>query len=211
MAKFCSDIFPGLLLFWRVVRFNASLWDVFFCFDGRLVSLPQVLCSLSIALHSNIHHRKVCSTPLWSWRGIDLFSLVSAPGVSSLWCLILTHGSNIYESWIFLGNLFRVYSSLACCTAQCFLVRFFLCFDGRLVSLPQVLCNVACSALDDSHHLKTCSTPLWSWRGNDLFSPVSASGVFCLWCVGITHGSNIFKWRNFARTFFPVYCCFGVL
>ena len=153
MAKFCSDIFPGLLLFWRVVRFNASLWDIFFCFDGRLVSLPQVLCKLSVALHSNIHHRKVCSTPLWIWRGIVLFSLVSAPGVSSLWCLILTHGSNIYESWIFVGNLFRVYSYLACCKVQCFLVRFFHCFDGRLVSLPQVLCILSVALHSNIHTL----------------------------------------------------------
>ena len=105
-ANFCLDIVPGLLLFWRVVRSNASLWDIFFCFDGRLVSLPQVLCILSVALDSNIHHRKVCSTFLWSWRGSDLFSLVSAPGVSSLWCLILTHGSSIYERWIFVEICF---------------------------------------------------------------------------------------------------------
>ena len=91
----------------------------------------------------DLQYCKVCSTPLWSWRGSDLFSLVSASGVSSLWYLILTHGSNIYEKWIFVGNLFPVYSYLACCTVQCFLVRFFFCFDGRLVSLPYVFCKLS--------------------------------------------------------------------
>ena len=101
-SKFCLDIVPGLQLFWRVVRSNASLWDIFFCFDGRLVSLPLFLCKLSVALHSIIH-TIVKHVPLLfgSWRGSDLFSLVSASGVSSLWCLILTHGSNIYERWFF--------------------------------------------------------------------------------------------------------------
>ena len=89
------------------------------------------------------HRRRTCSTPLWSWRGSDVFSLVSASGVSSLWCLILTHGSNIYERWIFVGNLFPVYRYLACCTVQCFLVRYFSSFDGKLVSLPYVLCNLS--------------------------------------------------------------------
>ena len=54
-ANFCLDIVRGVQLFWRVVRSNASLWDIFFCFDGRLVSLPQVLCKLLAALHSIIH------------------------------------------------------------------------------------------------------------------------------------------------------------
>ena len=142
-ANFLFDFSPGSRLFWRVVGSNASLWDIFFCFDGRLVSLPQVWCNVACSALDYSQHRKVCSTPLWSWRGIELFSLVSAPGVLSLWCLILTHGSNIYERWIFVGNLFRVYSYLACCTAQCFLVRFFICFDGRLVSLPYVLCKLS--------------------------------------------------------------------
>ena len=114
-ANFLFDFSPGSQLFWRVVRSNASLWDIFFCFDGRLVSLPQVLC------------------------------------------------------------------------------------------------NVACSALDDSHHRKTCSTPLWSWRGRELFSPVSESAVVCLWCLGITHGSNIIERLIFCSIFLPVHSCFGVL
>ena len=54
-ANFCLDIVFGLQMFWRVVRSNASFWDIFFCFDGRLVSLPYVLCKLSVALHSMIH------------------------------------------------------------------------------------------------------------------------------------------------------------
>ena len=101
-ANFLFDFSPGSQLFWRVVRSNASLWDIFFCFDGRLVSLPYVLCKLSVALHS-IFHTIVKHVPLLfgSWRGSDLFSVVSASGVSSLWCLILTHGSNIYERWFF--------------------------------------------------------------------------------------------------------------
>ena len=54
-ANFCLDFFSGSQMFWRVLRSNASLWDIFFCFDGRLVSLPHVLCKLSVALHSMIH------------------------------------------------------------------------------------------------------------------------------------------------------------
>ena len=54
-AIFLFDFFPGSQLFWRVVRSNASLGDIFFCFDVRLVSLPRVLCKLSVALHSFIH------------------------------------------------------------------------------------------------------------------------------------------------------------
>ena len=54
-AIFLFNFFPSSQLFWRVVRSIATLWDIFFCFDGRLVSLPQVLCKLSVALHSIIH------------------------------------------------------------------------------------------------------------------------------------------------------------
>ena len=128
---------------WRVARSNASLWDFFSASMEDLCHCHMFCAIVGCSALDDLHHRRHCSTPFWSWRGIDLFSPVSASGVSSLWCLILTNGSNIYEKWIFVGNLFPVYSYLACCTVQCFLVRFFFCFDGRLVSLPYILCKLS--------------------------------------------------------------------
>ena len=123
--EFLSGIFFRCTVIWRVVRPNASLWDFFVLRWKTCVIAVCLVQIVGCSALDDLHHRRICSAPLWSSRGIDLFSPVSASGVSSLWCLILTHGSNAYETWIFVGNLFPVYSYLAYCTTQCFLVRFF--------------------------------------------------------------------------------------
>ena len=88
---------------------------------------------------------------------------------------------------------------------------FFLPEWKTFVIAASLVWTVCCSAFDVLHHSKVSSTPFRSWRGSDLFSPVSPSCVLCLWCLGITDWSNIFEGRIFAWTLFPVYSCFGVL
>ena len=124
-------------------KVHCCLVRYFFLRWKTCVIVASLLWTVGCSVLDESHHREICSTTLPSWRGSDRFSLVSASGVSSLWCLVLTHGSNMYERWIFVGDLFPVYRYLACCTVQCFLLRFFFCFDRRLVSLPYVLCNMS--------------------------------------------------------------------
>ena len=109
----------------------------------------------------------------------------------------------MYGRWIFVGRLFPIYSYLACCKVQCFLVRFF--FQLRWKTCVITVCLVyfvGWSALDDLHHRNFCSTPLWSWRENALFSPV------CIWrFLLVLFGNNIWvehNWRaNFLFDFIP--------
>ena len=118
--------------------------EIFFSsFDGRLVSLPQVLCKLSVALHSIIHTIVKHVPPLC---GVDME--MTSTLLLCIWRfkLVMFDIKTWFEHlWkvIFLLGIFPVYCYSACCTAQCFLVRFFFCFDGRLVSLPYILCKLS--------------------------------------------------------------------
>ena len=72
-------------------------------------------------------------------------------------------------------------------------------FDGKFVSLPQILWETSGPCTWRSHHRKTCFAPLRSWRGSGLFSPVSASGALCLWCLGKHMGRTLFDFGASAR------------
>ena len=138
----------------------------------------------------------------WTWKWPVLSCLC-------IWrFLLVMFGSNTGAEDIwkvnFVESLFPIYSYLVICKVQYFLVRYFFQLRWKsCVIVASLVYFVDCSALDDSHHRELCSTPSWSWRGNDLFSLVSASGVFCLWCLGVTLGPKIYgRWillRVFSR------------
>ena len=143
-----------------------------------------------------------CLELMWKWPVLSCLCI---------WrFLLVMFGSNTGAEHIwkvnFVESLFPMYSYLVICKVQYFLVRFF--FQLRWKTCVIAVCLVyfvGCSALDDWHHRQLCSTPPWSWRGNDLFSPVSTSGGFCLWCLGITHGPNIYGRWLFVESLLPIY------
>ena len=177
-----------------------------------VIAVCLVLTVGCIALEYS-HHCKDCSTPLWIGRGNDLFF-----SCLFIWRFMLVmFGNNTWVKRIWkekfrmdivfgLQMFWRVVRYNASLWNNFFQLRWKTC-----VIAVCLVYFVGCSALDDLHYPKVCSTPLWKWRGNELFSPVSASGVLCLWCLGITHGSNIIERRIFAWTLFLVYNCFGEL
>ena len=113
--------------------------------------LPQILWETSGPCTWRSHHRKTCSTRLRSWRGSGLFSPVSASGVLRLWCLGKHMGRTLFDFGF--CNLLQVFSRLLLTNVM---------FDGKFVSLPQILWETSGPCTWRSHHRKTCSTPLRS-------------------------------------------------
>ena len=125
-ANFCLGLVFGLQMFWRVVRFNAYLWDIFFsasmedlCHCRKSCVNCRLLCTRLFTPSQNMFHSSLELT--WKWPVLSCLCI---------WrFLLVMFGSNTGAEHIwkvnFVESLFPMYSYLVICKVQYFLVRFF--------------------------------------------------------------------------------------